>query len=93
MMDNALLYHIMKNFFKIHMKIQKFEQKGGLGLRLSENCQSEANKFWQAVKQVPHFDAAGFVQGHTGHTKSYLVILFDRSYKKSYKVILFGYFF
>ena len=35
----------------------------------------------------------GFVQGHTGQTKSYLVILFNRSYKKSYKVILFGYFF
>ena len=37
------------------MKIQKFEQKGGLGLGLSENCQSEANKFWQAVKQVSHY--------------------------------------
>ena len=31
----------------------------------------------------------GFVQGHTGHTKSYLVILFDRSYKKSYFSIFF----
>ena len=39
------------------------------------------------------YAVSGFVQSHTGHTKSYLVILFDRSYKKSYKVVLFGYFF
>ena len=52
--------------------------------------------------QLPHDErrelcilqsSSGFIQGHTGHTKSYLVILFNRSYKKSYKVILFGYFF
>ena len=32
----------------------------------------------------------GFVQGHTSHTKSYLVILFDRSYKKSYFLDIFS---
>ena len=35
---------------KIHIH---FEQKGGL--ELSEKHQCEANKFWQAVKQVDHF--------------------------------------